>query len=354
MTAILNPPHRLFRRHQSFVEGAIAAAGLAAIVGLVLLAMPVYPPNWAPVIVAAIALTGLRWPMLAYLFAVVAVLYPIYVISLYLAVLFLALTVLGHRVLAHYLGATVLVLAVPLLTEYHLHWTVPLLAGLWWGTSAGAWMGGLAALWGKLLAGMAGLNPDWITLPGQPATLAGIVQRFHSLSSLETLLKLLQPFAPDTSTLLYHLLQIVIWAAAGAVVGTLAGRTWIRHRQPWSTVPVAVVGVLIMLGGHWALISWLTDVGPDQPDLTVQVGVATIAMLIAAPLAMVRHSLELPVAPRPRIGKPILSWRARLGQVRRPPQRDSAPVEPRPVPVPELPEWEAPDEDNGLIMLELD
>lgn len=354
MTAILHPPHRLFRRYQSFVEGAIAAVALAAIVGLLLYILPVYPPNWAPVLVMTIALFGLRWPTVAYLLAVVIAIYPIYTISLYLAVLFIALTVLGQRVFAHYLGATVLVLATPLLAQYHLHWLIPLLAGLWWGTSGGAWIGGLAALWGKMLGGMAGLDPDWLTLAGQSPSLAGVMQRFHTLNSLETLLKLLQPFAPDTSTLLYHLLQIAIWATAGAVLGTLAGRPWIQHRQPWSSLVLAVLGGLILLGGHLGLLIWLIDAAPERINLTLIGGAAATAVLVAAPLTMLRHILELPVAPSPPKRKRFAAWRKRLGLGSRPKPGASAPLEPTPIPVPELPEWEGPEEEGGLIMLELD
>lgn len=351
---MLTPLHRFFRRNQSFVEGAVAAAGLAAIVALVLRALPVYPANWAPVIVILIGLVGLRWPAIAYLLAVLAVIYPLYTISLYLAVLFIALSVLGQRAFAHYLGATVLVLATPLLANYHLHWAVPLVAGLWWGTSGGAWAGGLAALWGKMLAGMAGLHPDWLTLPGFLPPLDGIIQRYHSLNSLQTLIKLLQPFAPDTTTLLYHLLQIAIWVAAGAVVGTLAGRRWVEHRQPWSILLLASLGGLILLAGHLGLPLWLADVGPEQVDASLIVGAAVVAVLIAAPLTMIRKSLELPVKPSmPKVRRKV-SWRARLGLVPSPQKAAAGPVEPKPMPVPELPEWQAPEDDNNLIMLELD
>ena len=52
-------------------------------------------------------------------------------------------------------------MATPFLANLHLHWTVPLLAGLWWGALHGFWIGAAAALWGKLLGGMAGLDIDW-------------------------------------------------------------------------------------------------------------------------------------------------------------------------------------------------
>ena len=113
MSALVRTSHRVYKRYQSLFEAAITSLCLALLVGLILLNLPVYPPNWAPVIVALIALVGFRWPLAAYLLAVGVLLYPIYTLSLYLAILFLAVAIVVHRPASHYLGATVLVLSTP-------------------------------------------------------------------------------------------------------------------------------------------------------------------------------------------------------------------------------------------------
>ena len=79
--------------------------------------------------------------------------------------LFLVVTLLGQRIILHNLGATLLTVAAPLLSPFWLPWAVPLLGGLWWGTTVGAVMGGVAALWGQVLARMTGANPDWLARP---------------------------------------------------------------------------------------------------------------------------------------------------------------------------------------------
>ena len=145
----LRGPHNLYRRYQGALEQSLTVSALAALVTLTLYQLPVYPENWVIVIGVAIALVGFRWPFVAYLLSVAVLVYPLYTINLYLAVLFVAVSALGQRLFVHYLGATVLVLAVPLLAQYHLHWLIPILGGLWWGGNRGIWVGGLAALWGK-------------------------------------------------------------------------------------------------------------------------------------------------------------------------------------------------------------
>jgi hypothetical protein len=208
-------PHSIYRRYQAHLESILTAAGLAVLVTLALNHLAVYPYNWVLVIGVAIAVLGIRWPALAYILAVAVMLYPIYTINLYLAVIFLAVSALGHRIFIHYLGATTLVLATPWLAEYHLHWLVPILGGLWWGGLVGVWVGGLAAIWGKIIAGMAGMNIDWLLLAGQRPEAQVIVTRFQETNSLETLLLLVEPFAATSGVILYNLLQVIGWARPG-------------------------------------------------------------------------------------------------------------------------------------------
>jgi hypothetical protein len=257
MSTLVRLPHGLMRRYLSFLERIIVAAGLAGLVFGLVSSLPVYPPNWDLVILATVFVVALWWPGVAYFIAVAAVAYPLYTLSLYIAVLFLAVALLGQRVFIHNMGAMVLVLATPWLARYNLAWMVPLLGGLWWGAAGGAWMGGLAALWGQVLAGMAGLSPDWLALIGSSPTVVGVAQRFGEANSLETLKLILEPLAPGSTLLLYHLLQVIAWAAVGGIVGFLADRTWVQRRRPWGTIIVGVAGAFALLGAHLGLGAWL-------------------------------------------------------------------------------------------------
>jgi len=257
ITQVFRGPHSIYRRYQALLESLATSIGFAALVTLALISLDVYPYNWVLVIGFTIAILGIRWDPFAYILAVAVLLYPIYTINLYLAVLFLAISALGHRLFVHYLGATALVLATPLLAEYHLHWLVPILGGLWWGGMIGGWVGGLAAVWGKIIGGMVGLNIDWLLMAGQSLDIPVIATRFHGANSLETLLLIIEPFAGTSSFILYNLLQVAGWIVAGAFVGSLAGRKWVKYRTPWSVLVVTAGGGLIMLATHIALPYWL-------------------------------------------------------------------------------------------------
>jgi hypothetical protein len=378
-------PHSLYRRYQSLFESSATAAGFAALITIILINLKVYPDNWVLVIGAAIAIVAIRWPAIAYLLAVVVLLYPIYTINLYLAVLFLAISALGHRLFVHYLGATTLVLATPLLAEYHLHWLVPILGGLWWGGKVGAWVGGLAALWGKIIGGMAGLDIDWLTMAGTSTELELIATRFQEANSLETLLLLVEPFATTSSVILYNLLQVVGWAIAGGFVGSLAGRKWVRYRTPWSILVVTAGGGIIMLAALIGLPYWLQEAASESTLAISQDPVAPlfsllIVIIVGTILYTLRESLDLPAAPKRSFQTKQQKKKARGaagGQpftlFRRPAKSEHgqeaarneervgdklAKIPPRrPVRVPhqsELPEWEPPKNDSDLIMLEID
>jgi hypothetical protein len=352
MTAILRAPHRIYKRYQSTVERVITVVGLGLLVAGVLVSLPVYPPNWSPVLVALVIVIGLRWPLGAYILAVLSVVYPIYTISLYLAILFVAVAILGQRLSSHYLGATVLILVVPWLAKYNLHWAVPVLAGLWWGASGGFWIGGAAALWGKLLGGMAGLDIDWLMMTGQSPIIAGLMQRFSDLNALETLLKILQPFAPDATVLLYHLLQITLWAVVSLIIGAIAGRKWTHYGYPWSTLAITGAGIAVLIGGHIVLAGWLKEASPAHLNYEVLVLGAFISLVVSTSLEVTRRFFDLPVAPKAKkwvAPAPAISTDTK-------PQADLQPAQAKPTPVqlPELPEWEPPKEDNDLILLELD
>ena len=392
ITQVFRGPHSLYRRYQPFIESTIVAIGLASLIMLALSSLPVYPYNWVIVIGVAIAIAALRWPLVAYFIAVAVMVYPIYTINLYLAVLFVAIMALAHRPLSHYLGATVLVLATPVLAEYHLHWLVPILCGLWWGGMAGAWIGGLAAIWGKFLGGMAGLNMDWLVLAGQSLDTQTIISRFQDANSLETLLLLVEPFAGDSSVILYNLLQVLGWAIAGGFVGALTGYKWVKYRTPWSILVVTAGGGLIMMATHLGLPQWLQEAVSEEAGLVLQDPTGPlfsllVVIIVGTTIHSLRESLDLPVAPRrkfwkrkpkasPAQARKIQPFRflkrsaqsSRKGQeqeqqaVKEETEKDQTIADdlkqPRqPVPVPhysELPEWEPPQDDSGLIMLEID
>ena len=345
--------HRLFKRYQSGIETAAIAAMLGALVAVVLLNIPVYPQSWSPVLVAVVVLLGLRYPLPAYLAAVAVVLYPLYTISIYLAVIFFAVAVLLQRPLSHYLGATVLIVAVPWLAKYQLHWVVPILAGLWWGALNGFWIAGLAALWGKVLGGMSGANIDWLLLAGKMPSVAAMAQRFHGLPAIDTLNKLLQPFAPDSTVLLYHLMQIVLWASVAALVGILGDSTWLHRRfYPWLTIFAAALGGIGLAAGHFLLSLWLPDVAPQIFPWEQVFVTMTLGVVIAGSFDVTRRFLDLPLAPAPRKQRTLPRLKRLLRSEKR--QKSKAAADNAPIPVPNLPAWEPPQENNDLILLELD
>jgi hypothetical protein len=350
------------------LESTATAAGFALLVSLALKSLNAYPTNWIVVIGIAIGLLGIRWPLLAYVIGAAAMCYPLYAINLYLAVLFIAVAALGHRIMVHYLGATALVLATPLLAEYHLHWLAPILGGLWWGGLAGAWIGGMAAIWGKVVGGMSGLNIDWLVLAGQSPTTEAIAARFHDANSLDTLLLLVEPFAATSTVILYNLLQVAGWIVAGGFVGTFAARKWVKYHAPWSIMVVTAGGGLILLLTHIGLPFWLTEAVPEAVlaanDPAAPLFSLMVVIVVGTVVYSLRESLDLPVAP-PRKPRRVVKQPG-LGLFNRRPKPANAAGaqfnaefdQPRkPVRVPsqsELPEWEPPQNDGGLIMLEID
>jgi hypothetical protein len=345
MSVLLRLPHGLMRRYLSWLERLLVAAGLSALLYGLMSNLPVYPLDWDLVILAVVFVVTLWSPGIAYFIAVAAAAYPLYILSLYVAVLFLAVALLGQRIFIHNLGATVLVLATPWLARYQVAWVVPLLGGVWWGAAGGAWMGGGAALWGQLAAGMAGLNPDWLTLIGSSPTMAGVAQRFGEANSLETLKLILGPLAPNATLLLYHLLQVVAWAAVGGIVGTLADRAWIQQRRPWGTIVTAALAAFVLLAAHVGLGLWLEQhtLTTLAPWWSLLIATTVVAAMVVGILEGLRDFLEHPLPPVRRRTRP----ERRPGRAREP--------ERAPLPVPaQLPDWQPADEAQDLIMLELD
>lgn len=339
----LYTPHGFIRRRLPQFERGLTALGLAGLVYLLITRLPVFPPFWDGVIVAAVFLTALASPFTGYSLAVMAAFYPISTVSIYLAVIFLAIAILAMRPLTQNLGATVLVLSAPLLGGYSLGWVIPLLGGLWWGAAGGSWIGSLAAFWGMIAAGMAGLNPDWLAYSGPMPPMTAVLNRFAGANSLETLRLLITPLAPDTTALLYNLLQIALWGVVATAAGNLNDRPSVQNRRPWGGALIAILGGFILFGAHGLLARWLGQ--PAAETLNVGLGwmAAATSGVIAAALEMLQDFLEHPL-PRPRKKTPP----------GRPPEAVSGP---EPVPPPSQyppfnPKKEKSQED--LILLELD
>lgn len=300
MGTLLRGAHGWTRRHLSWVERFLTAAAFSLLVYQLIGIMPVFPSPWQVVLAAAVFLVMFWSPPAAYFLGIAAALYPIYTVSVYLAALFLAVALLAQRAFLNNMGAALLVLLAPWLAQFHLEWVAVLLGGLWWGKSGGAWIGGLAALWGQLLFGMTGQSANWLDMMGAQPSTAGLLARFQDSNSLETLTRLVTPFAPDPTTLLYHLLQGVLWAMLGGLIGGVAERGWIQQRHPWRAMAIACFGAAGLLAGSLGLARWLEAYPPADftwivPGLLES---ALYAGLAAAGLEALRDLLEHPLRPQ--------------------------------------------------------
>jgi hypothetical protein len=234
-------------------------------------------------------------------------------------------------------------------------------------------------VWGKIISGMAGLSIDWLLIAGRTPDLQLLVSRFQEANSLETLLLIVEPFADTSSVVLYNLLQVIGWTAAGALVGSLAWRKWVKYHTPWSIMVVTAAGGVVMLLTHVGLPYWLPEALAKTPGLTAQDPVAPLFSLIVVIIVgtliySFRESLDLPVAP-PRLATRSIHPPEKVKKIaKRQPFRlfgrsqksvneetretqETSLSDHQPVRVPhqsELPEWEPPKNDSGLIMLEID
>jgi len=348
----LQIPHRFYKRYQENIDNSFIAVAFGLLVAAVLGSLPVYPANWVPVLVISVIFLGFRWHWAAYTLAVFIIAYPLYTVSLYVAILFIAFAVLLQRPLSHYMGAAVLILATPWLAKYNLHWVVPLLLGLWWGAINGFWLASLAALWGKMLGGMSGLDIDWLSLAGLSPQITGIIQRFHGLGATETLLKIIEPFSPNSTLLLYHLLQIILWASVAAIMGVISDRAWLHHRfYPWFSIINVALGISAMMAGHFALTLWLTGAAPSIFPWESLITAGILSLVLVGSLDLGRRFLDLPLKPSQKKSHKSTFDDMRQGAGRW--QRGKR-TRHTSMPVPDLPDWEPSQEKNDLILLELD
>lgn len=345
---VVYPFHSLIRRNLTIVERLIAAAGLGALLYALMHTLPVYPQYWDVVIVAVVAMLTLWSPVAGYFVAVLAAVYPLFTVSIYLAVLFLAIAVIGQHLFIQNLGGTLLTLASPVLGSVYLAWTVPLLGGLWWGPAGGALMGALGAFWGMLVGALIGMQPDWLQLFGVLPVVDRLPEQFASANSLETLGLLFRPFAPDSTSLLYHLLQIASWAAVGWAVGMFSEKDWVQFRRPRAGMAVAAVGALVLALLHIVFNLWLAV--PVLPTAWTALGLTMVCSALAVVLLeFIQNFFEYPLpapgrapARRARVSPPSAPTSASAdGNLSTSTLQNSVETPPE-------------TEDDDLIMLELD
>ena len=301
-----------------------------------------FPTEWRLVLVVLVFVMGAWKPIAGYAAFVVAVAYPLYLVSIYVMALALAVLILLLPVMAVYSEQGVLFLALlvfltPLLARVHLAPLVPLLVGLWW-VGAGSWIGGgLAALWLKVAAGMSGHPVDLWQINGWSMSAGPIYERFHASNSLQTVVRVFEPLglrlgrvplargialgaevpypAPAGIFALYNLLQVLVWAAAAWTVSAVLDRLQARgmgRGRGWGLSALSLgPGLLLIWAGYVAIPWWLRIDGPGWleprwlPAHVVWVG------LVAWGLDGLLRALHRPVTPAGGSARPAVPWRRR-------------------------------------------
>ncbi|GAB4531759.1 MAG: hypothetical protein Fur0018_19970 [Anaerolineales bacterium] len=335
------PLHTFIRTHLPQAKRLLAAALLAALLGLWMHASGQYPPYWDAAMTGLTLLAGLWSPLAAWWLAGLIGLYGLYAFSFYLAVLWMCVLILAQRPASRHLALAALLLAAPFLTRWHLGWLPLLLGGLYLGHSGGAWLGALSALWGMMVAAAHGYMPDWLTFAAAPWQAELVAARFTGLNSWRTLYALIEPLAPNSTALLYHLLQVGVWMGAGMLVGYAVQKAS-KGGRPTEILPITLGGAasLGILQGLLAL--WL---GVHPWGWFVSQKSSLLLPMLIAPLAatwldILRDFFGRPLPPAPSHQK-----------------RSNAPlVSPQISPnlLPKSPKPEKNDDESDLIMLELD
>jgi hypothetical protein len=291
--AALQWPSWLYQRYREFWDRAILSAGWAILYALCDWSLGAFPEQWRIVLAGAIWVAGMCKPVAAYAAFVLAIAYPLYTISIYVMALALAVLILSGIALARAerwaLALVLWVLLAPLLGPVNSVSVLPLLAGLWWGGIGGLIGGGAAAAWLKICASMAGHSPDLWRINGWTMDINLLYARFHSANSFQTVVRLWNPLRGEPASmagtwLLFNLLQVVSWAAAGYVVGVLhelwMQPVWSLSRPPgstsrsgwpgpgsgWSAAFSLGPGLLLIWAAYVAVPSWLRVDGPRWFD----------------------------------------------------------------------------------------
>jgi len=308
MSFLYRPLFSLVQNNRTTIHRVISATWLSGLIWLTLGELPVYPAQWRAAIAAGVLAVGLWTVEGAFYMAVLAMLYPLYHISIYVLVLFLALAVLLRPVFIAHFNQTLLIVSTPLLAQVHLEAVPALLAGLLWGAGSGMWVGGLSALWFKLLGGMSGLDIDLGILISQHRAQDAalnvnlIIDRFHTANSLETLQRLVEPFAPSSTVALSHLLQILVWGIAGYLVGGMARRGWMDERGTLGRVICLITGAILFLAGTLWVPVWL-ELRPEDEVMAQVVPVAMDSLFAISVVVLLdgcRRLLNRPLQQRTR------------------------------------------------------
>lgn len=343
--------HAFLRRHLAWLERLLIAAGFTTLLAQLFGARPVYPVYWDIVLLAGVFLALLFWPVAGYFVALAAALYPLGDISIYLAVLVLAVALLGQHWFIPNLGLVLLVLGTPFLNGGYLAWLVPLVGGLWWGARAGLLAGLFGALWGKILFGLLGLPPDWLTLSGLYPDLTPTLLRFAGLTSWQVLEVLIAPLTADSTTALYHLLQISIWAFTGWLIGRLTLEDRVQYRRPGSTIALLTLGVFLLSSLQFLLSWWIGTADPTETLLDNLLPNALVALVTASLAESLVFFIEYPWNPPISAAVPSHAPVRPTGSEPMPPSAPSVPAGAASSP-PARNQTEK-DEDS-LIMIELD
>ncbi len=241
-------PARVYQRYYAFFDRLLPSLGMAWLFLLTDQATGLFSSEWRLFIAGGVLAAGLVAPIAGYILFILALVYPLYSVSIYVAALALTVLILSAFFMTRHVAAMVLVLATPLLVTYRLAPVVPLLAGLLWAEWRGGLVGLGSVLWLKLFAGMCGATPDLVQLGGQPLDAHNLIARFQTADSLQTLLWMAKPLAPDSLTILLHLLEILAWGLVGYGVGLVHQRMTDSSRPNlalWASVGTGLLGLVI-------------------------------------------------------------------------------------------------------------
>ena len=304
-------PAWLYQRYHVFFDRLAPALGIAWLFVLTNRATGAFPGEWLWFIAGSILVAGLAAPLAGYVLFVLALAYPLYSISIYVAALALTILIVLSFFVTRHFAAIVLILTIPLLSTCRIAPLVPLLAGLWWAEWGGVLVGMGGALWLKTFAGMCGATPDLVHLGGQVLASQRLVDRFHTVNSLQTLLQLSEPLAPDPQTLLLHVLEILGWGLAGYGVGLMRRRMESTQRPIIGLLASISAGMLgLWFGSILAPVALGLREASDTPisvllDFLVQSisgGVLTLVLYGGARYLV--RPVVLPIRSRPESYRP--------------------------------------------------
>jgi hypothetical protein len=180
-----------------------------------------------------------------------------------------------------------------------------------------------------------------------PLNVGVIMERFHTANSLETLQRLVEPFAPSSTVALSHLLQILAWGMAGYLVGGMVKRGWMDERGMLGRVICLVIGVVLLVAGNLWVPVWLELRLSDEVMAQVRLAVmdSLFAISVVALLDGCRRLFDLPLPAKQR----------RKAKARKEPAGQGVSKSPRFLPLSRGVSESVPsDQDDDIIMLELD